>query len=169
MTGDADAVVAPSSASCNCFEPSSSCCSAQCCHQCAGSLRLDRRRQFRIRQPPGFNGGGNVMQVFARAHAERMMQRANTWTMPLHHAATLSRKSRTVIARRPGFGGRRFVGLSRLSVTDASAAGCSNHVGNLARKRSFNVSSGILSWRSTDCSHTSAKRSRAAEADAFPE
>ncbi|MXN75878.1 hypothetical protein GR157_14190 [Burkholderia sp. 4701] len=90
-------------------------------------------------------------------------------SMPLRHAAILSRKSGTVAARRTGFGGRRFVGLSRLSVTDALAAGCSNDVGILARKRSFNVSSGILSWRSTACSHTSAKRSRAAEADAFPE
>ncbi|CAM2342655.1 hypothetical protein BVIET440_50141 [Burkholderia vietnamiensis] len=58
--------------------------------------------------------------------------------------------------------------LSLLSVTDAAAARCLNHVGIRARKRSFNVSSGIHSWSSADCSHTSAKRSRAAGADAFP-
>ncbi|CAI8805418.1 hypothetical protein EMIT0158MI4_180072 [Burkholderia ambifaria] len=73
----------------------------------------------------------------------------------------MSRAPRPV--RRPAI--RR---LSRLSVTDAFAEGCLNHVGNHARKRSFNVSSGILSWSSADCSHTSAKRSRPAGADAFP-
>ncbi|WP_232440207.1 hypothetical protein [Burkholderia ubonensis] len=46
--------------------------------------------QFRICQPPGFIGGGNVMRVFARTLAERMMQRANIRTMPLRHAAILS-------------------------------------------------------------------------------